>query len=269
MVLLALLLLATLIWAYRCRGRNKQTTDSEQAIQDNDLDNEVEWMDFENPTLHNEHQPAANPSAGGGPGTDITSSDGITTVSLPPPVPLRNSTGDVEQRLSGKKRLFGAAATPLAVVNDRHSGVFKKRSTKATSGSRKSRHSGNNPRQFDLTDNGKVATVIQRIVGRMRNKLSSVKWTEMDGRSAAGRDQQPPDITLNMPVGGGQMMSEKGLKTAMGKRRVYIPPKLHEPPRGWAPASHNVPTGLRSAWGRVKSGKKSSEEGVEGKTETA
>lgn len=35
-------------------------------------------------------------------------------------------------------------------------------------------------------------------------------------------------------------------------RRVYIPPKLHREPRGWAPASHAVPAPVKRTWGRAK-----------------
>jgi len=34
--------------------------------------------------------------------------------------------------------------------------------------------------------------------------------------------------------------------------RVYIPPKLHREPRGWAPASHAVPAPVKRTWGRAK-----------------
>jgi len=33
---------------------------------------------------------------------------------------------------------------------------------------------------------------------------------------------------------------------------VYIPQKLHREPRGWAPASHNVPAPVKRTWGRAK-----------------
>jgi len=32
---------------------------------------------------------------------------------------------------------------------------------------------------------------------------------------------------------------------------VFIPPKLHREPRGWAPASHNVPLQVKRTWGRA------------------
>ena len=35
-------------------------------------------------------------------------------------------------------------------------------------------------------------------------------------------------------------------------RYVYIPPKLHREPRGWAPASHAVPAPVKRTWGRAK-----------------
>ena len=35
-------------------------------------------------------------------------------------------------------------------------------------------------------------------------------------------------------------------------RYVYIPPKLHIEPRGWAPASHAVPLAVKRTWGRAK-----------------
>ena len=163
----------------------------------------------------------------------------------------------------------GSAKTPLAVVATGaavggSSRRFKRRTTRKPPPSNP-RMSGKRQPAFDLSDKQKVATVIQRIVGRMRSKLSSVRWTETDGRAGV-IEESPPDITINMPIAprGHTPGPEKGLKPTPGKRLVYIPPKLHDPPRGWAPASHNVPANMKTSWGKAKSQNMNSNNGFNG-----
>lgn len=51
-------------------------------------------------------------------------------------------------------------------------------------------------------------------------------------------------------------------------RYVYIPTKPHREPRGWAPASHAVPTSVKRTWGRAKA-KMAAEQKHQGATSSA
>ena len=43
-------------------------------------------------------------------------------------------------------------------------------------------------------------------------------------------------------------------------RYGYVPPQLHKPPTGWAPASHAVPAPVKRTWGRAKAKQAAEEE---------
>ncbi|ESO00739.1 hypothetical protein HELRODRAFT_184350 [Helobdella robusta] len=46
---------------------------------------------------------------------------------------------------------------------------------------------------------------------------------------------------------------ERGVKAGpIGRNILMSPPKLHTQPRGFAPASHNVPAAVKNTWGRSK-----------------
>ena len=110
------------------------------------------------------------------------------------------------------------------------------------------------PNDFQLGEDQKVATVIQRLAHRLRNRLSSVRFS--GGPVPPGGDQEnqvpqyDPESADAVPGG-----PERG--TGPGpKRHITYPPQLHRPPRGYAPASHSIPLGaLKSSWGRGKHAK--------------
>ncbi len=295
--LLFLLLLAILLalWLYkRRRHSSKDTTSSNEPI--NELDNDVEWMDFENPSMYDTR--ASNEDVHGADVGNSNASNG----NLNPPSPralsvatvssgmvdlqgLQASSDAVSQHESihsmhsedGSVRfsqqapsarnsrdsrvLSGAAATAISMIGRRsmskksegkRSARFKKNSSKkAPPPIPKTNSKGT---LFKIKDNQNVATVLNRVIGKLRKDIRNVEhWTETDDK---GVQQAPPDITINMPITSSNtsISSEKGLKTIPGNRLLYMPtPKLHDPPRGWAPASHNVPRGgIKSSWGKAK-----------------
>ena len=298
LVLLALLLFGLLFGLYRCKRRHssKDTTSSNEPIADED--NEVEWMQFENPSLYDirsanntalqENGNPENPEStteiadlevsaaamaadnvdGRTPRTSGNAADIISARASQGSTTLASEGSSAPNSARGSRGSggmpTGAAATPIAIVGGKKPSRFQKRSSKQPAAAQRP-PSAKRPEKytFDLAENQKVATVLQRIVGRMRNKLSSVRWTETDN---TGMQQQPPDITINMPVTGSNtsLNTEKGMKTLPGSRLVYIPPKLHEPPRGWAPASHNVPMGgIKSSWGKAKNRRRREQQGLD------
>ena len=110
------------------------------------------------------------------------------------------------------------------------------------------------PNDFQLGEDQKVATVIQRLAHRLRNRLSSVRFS--GDPNPPGGDQQnhvpeyDPEAADGVPGG-----PERG-RGPGPKKNITYPPQLHRPPRGYAPASHAVPVGaLKSSWGRGKHAK--------------
>ena len=114
--------------------------------------------------------------------------------------------------------------------------------------------------RFDLPADARMATVIQRIVGRLRGGLSSIRWNNSErptsgtkhhggGRTAkdmANRRRSPlyePQSTPSTPAG-----SKQHPKSAASKG--CYPAALHKQPRGFAPASHCVPRSFKMSWGR-------------------
>lgn len=106
------------------------------------------------------------------------------------------------------------------------------------------------PAEFELTTDKKVATVIHRLATRLRNRLSSVRFSGHDrprlddGENGLDpRDSQGAD-----PVQDGCRKPEK----KKARPIIDIPDKPHKMPRGYAPASHNRPREVRTTWGKAK-----------------
>lgn len=91
----------------------------------------------------------------------------------------------------------------------------------------------------------KVATRIHRLANRLRNRLSTVRWSG----GPIGQDNLVPDAN-------GDPQSD--YKDAVPytkdteKKNYEYKPQLHRLPRGFAPASHCVPNPVKNTWGRNK-----------------
>ena len=110
--------------------------------------------------------------------------------------------------------------------------------------------SGSN--NFQLQDSKKVATVIQRLTNRLRKGLSSIRFNETQRRPGIDTDGNE-DMPHDSEAVHDQIRSyPETAKFPPNKRKIHIPSKLHKEPRGWAPASHNVPRTVISTLGRAK-----------------
>ena len=85
---------------------------------------------------------------------------------------------------------------------------------------------------FEISDDKKVATIIQRLTKRLRNKLSSVRYNEeSSSRPELDTITQPPE----------EVPSAQPYTKNKEKVHIDIKPQLHRLPRGYAPASRVVP----------------------------
>ena len=92
---------------------------------------------------------------------------------------------------------------------------------------------------FELGQNEKVATRIHRLANRLRNRLSTIRWS--GGPMSADNAELPPDVPDAQPY------------TKNKEKKHYdYKPALHNLPRGFAPASHTVPRPVKDTWGRNK-----------------
>lgn len=122
---------------------------------------------------------------------------------------------------------------------------------------------------FELPEDVRVATVIQRIVSRLRGGLASIRWNN----SERPRINTKPDGESDHHIGGGRTakdMAKRRRASLFPPEPAYTPPDpsagkkppqkskskghyptaLHRQPRGFAPASHYVPRAFKMSWGR-------------------
>ncbi|KAK2156705.1 hypothetical protein LSH36_207g07036 [Paralvinella palmiformis] len=93
--------------------------------------------------------------------------------------------------------------------------------------------------EFVFADD-KVATRIQRLANRLRNRLSSVRWSsgdkQNDGETAQPTPEQGIDAETVDPVRSGELPKAQKIKG---------PPIRYQMPRGFAPASHCTPQHIK------------------------
>ncbi len=108
-----------------------------------------------------------------------------------------------------------------------------------------------NDPDFILHENQKVATVINRLANRLRNRLSTIRW-HGDDKKPDIPDSQDNEVreTDNQDNSNVHMGPTQG--KAVPKKKYVYEPQLHRPPRGYAPASHTVPRPVKTTWGRAK-----------------
>ena len=108
--------------------------------------------------------------------------------------------------------------------------------------------------RFDLPADARMATVIQRIVGRLRGGLSSIRWnnaerptsgTKHHGGGRTAKDMANRRLYENQSTSAGAKQQPKSAASKGG-----YPAALHKEPRGFAPASHCVPRSFKMSWGR-------------------
>jgi hypothetical protein len=102
--------------------------------------------------------------------------------------------------------------------------------------------------RFEMNDSN-VKTGILRAVNRLRNRLSSIRWS--------GQNQdKPEDVYTEVGDGNVPSYGDANKANRAQKQKVEVPLQTHKLPRGFAPASHTVPVGLvKQSWGRAKHNK--------------
>ncbi len=170
----------------------------------------------------------------------------------PPPVPPADGHARVhytnggytpEENGGGISSTLGPAVAvlpPGPVVKPMRKTRFRKKDTQPKI----------DPNDFQMSEDQKVATVIARLAHRLRNRLSSVRF-HGGPAGPSGQDQHVPEYDPEAAdaVPGGPTRG----RGPGPRKNIDIPPQLHRPPRGFAPASHAVPVGaLKSTWGRGK-----------------
>lgn len=121
------------------------------------------------------------------------------------------------------------------------------------------------PKQFAINLNylqgirsKQAAPVVQREGSRLSTMVSAVKLPGFQEQAYMGKKTE--EVVINSVTDGrltvvGQSRQILGTPTS-GQTKVGLLSKTHEQPRGWAPASHNIPTFVRSTWGRNKAKQK-------------
>ena len=104
------------------------------------------------------------------------------------------------------------------------------------------------PNEFEITGDAKVATVIQRLTNRLRNRLSSIRFNDGSNQRPAidteAHEVSPEGATDNT-INNAQHAARRD------KTKVDVQPQLHRLPRGFAPASRVVPnTVQKTTWGK-------------------
>ena len=180
------------------------------------------------------------------------------SMTVPLPIPIivnysKSQNGSVAP--NGSVALNGSAA-PTEVATDAAGGS----GPKATDPPLKA--------DFELPEDVQVATIIQRIVSRLRGGLASIRWnnperprikTRPDAESdhhAGGRTAKdmakrrqasmfPPEPEYTPPdPSAGQKPPQQS------KDKKFYPSAPYRQPRGFAPASHYVPRAFKMSWGR-------------------
>ena len=77
--------------------------------------------------------------------------------------------------------------------------------------------------------------------------------TAFASTSATASNFQPSDPAVHRPTTDPLpgLGPERPQPQGPTGRYVYVPPKVHREPRGWAPASHAVPAAVKRTWGRA------------------
>ena len=245
-----LLLLFLIAMIGLCAARRRKQPAAAAATTENPYDNNV----------GNTYMNVGNATTNGGP----VSNGGVSNGGIPPPPnappptpPPRDETARVHYTNNGftPDENGGIAAATLgpAVAVLPPGPVGKPRKHRYKKRERDPAPPRIDPNDFQLGEDQRVATVIQRLAHRLRNRLSSVRFSGGGGGPSGSGDQDnyapeyDPESADGVPGG-----PERG-RGAGPKRNIVVPPQLHRPPRGFAPASHSVPLGaLKSSWGPGK-----------------
>ena len=244
--LLLLALLALLVSAVQCRKRRKEPgspTSSDHFVEDNVSSDD---MSYTNDMII---------SAGGGEPEALTAGPAQEDA-----LPAGESGGHFYQNvgevmphtMNGEQFSTALAAKGIVIT----SGVqtidkkkFKKKSQ--TPASKPAAKPDSN--EFELSGDKKVATVISRLANRLRNRLSSVRFSGSGGsRPGLPNDESPNNVIVDPSETPGYV-DPVPPQPKEPKKNGEIPPNTHRMPRGYAPASHNVPREVRTTWGKAKS----------------
>ena len=181
---------------------------------------------------------------------DVDFSNGHAPVD--PQISNGHSNGHVNAPYGEEEGAGDTNTLAMAAVAVAASGGLKKTKHRKYTQKNKQREANG----FELTsDNGKVATVIQRLASRLRTGISSIRWNgEDDGKSSrrSKRSSRPPsDQDIEASQQGDDLDPNKG---RFQKRPPIGPvkPQLHRLPQGFSPASRVTPSAVKATWGRNK-----------------
>ena len=120
--------------------------------------------------------------------------------------------------------------------------------------------SGHSEMTDDVTNSVESSVVagapsnVHRLISKSRISRVSNKIPAAGGNSQAPWMTPSPDGMVHRssanPLPG--LGPERPQPSGPTGRCVFIPPKTHCEPRGWAPASHNIPAVVKRTWGRAK-----------------
>ncbi len=219
--LLLLALLALLVSALQCRKRRKEPgspTSSDHFVEDNVSSDD---MSYTNDMII---------SAGGGEPEALTAGPAQEDA-----LPAGESGGHFYQNVG--------EVMPQTMNGEQFSTALAAKGIVITSG----------VQTIDKKKFKKVATVISRLANRLRNRLSSVRFSGSGGsRPGLPNDESPNNVIVDPSETPGYV-DPVPPQPKEPKKNGEIPPNTHRMPRGYAPASHNVPREVRTTWGKAKS----------------
>lgn len=251
--LLLLALLFGLLAARKCRSsktpENGTSADNSEGFENGDRD--AEFMMYANGTVFDLR---------GSSNRSLSTDSGVSALSSPSTTELINP--DVTSNVAvenggfegGESQTGGVGGgVPVLPTGAAPPPLSKRFTKKAKSSHKRIKPEAGDPNDFNLREDKKVATVIQRLATRLRKRLSSIRYDDPESKRPGINTNDPSDVNIEVDgvVDPGRLYPEKN-KMPPNKRMIYIPSKLHKEPRGWAPASHNVPRTVINTLGRAK-----------------
>ena len=171
-------------------------------------------------------QSGSEPEAIAAPHDDVSGNGPVLGKSRPEPEIVATPRDEVNGSLIGPDKAFGVG------VGAGRPSWTQARPTRGVS--------------FSVADLRKAPPLVAKKTAKAQAVARAVESRRMSA------DSLDRSVTMSSadPLPG--LGSERPRPAGPTSRYVYIPPKLHREPRGWAPASHAVPAPVKRTWGRAK-----------------